>query len=105
MTRSETSSRITSTAADGTPVQFSDDPILAPAIAAAGDVLLQDVTLRVIRVEDLLHEKLRAGSDPARRRSKRLQDLSDVQALLETRPDLAHVLTAKEHEILDKLPA
>jgi len=28
-------------------------------------------------------EKLRSGSDPARRRSKRLQDLADAQSLLE----------------------
>lgn len=92
------------TASDGTPVQFSDDPALAPAVMAAGEVLLEGVPLRVIRVEDLLHEKLRAGNDPARRRSKRLQDLADVQALLEARPDLTHALTVEERALLDKLP-
>lgn len=93
------------TAADGTPVQFSDDPAFAAPVMAAEEILLDGVTLRVIRVEDLLHEKLRAGSDPARRRSKRLQDLADVQALLEARPDLAQLLSAEERAVLDKLPS
>jgi hypothetical protein len=91
-------------AADGTPVQFTDDPALAAAVIAAGEVLLDGVTLRVIRIEDLLHEKLRAGSDPARRRSKRLQDLADAEALLECSPSLADSLTPEERALLDKLP-
>src|SRR5687767_4500892 len=37
------------TAADGTPVRFSDDPAFAAAVTAADEVLLEDVTLRVIR--------------------------------------------------------
>ena len=68
---------------DGTPVQFTDDPALAEAIRRAEQIELEDVQLRVIGCVDLLHEKLRAASDPARRRSKRLQDLADAQALLE----------------------
>jgi len=52
----------------------------------------------------LLHEKLRAASDPARRRSKRLQDLADAQALLESTPTLAQELTAEECAVLDRLP-
>jgi len=91
-------------AADGTPVQFSDDPALAQAVTEAGQVVLGGVTLRVIAVRDLLHEKLRAGSDPARRRSKRLQDLADVQSLLEEDPSLAGELTEIERALLDKLP-
>lgn len=91
-------------APSGTPVQFSDDAALARAVTAAEDVTLDDIVLRVIRVEDLLHEKLRSGSDPARRRSKRLQDLSDVQALLEERPELASSLNEDERALLDKLP-
>jgi len=62
------------------------------------------VRLRVIRRVDLLHEKLRAGSDPARRRSKRLQDLGDAQGLLEVDPSLAAELTAAERALLDRLP-
>lgn len=91
-------------AADGTPVQFTDDPALARAVTVAGEVVLDEVTLRVIRVQDLLHEKLRAGSDPARRRSKRLQDLSDVQSLLEEDPDLMNDLTPEERALLAAIP-
>jgi hypothetical protein len=79
---------------EATPVQFTDDPSLRDAVARAQVVDADGVRLRVIRREDLLHEKLRAGSDPARRRSKRLQDLADAQALLETDPSLAAQLTA-----------
>ncbi len=92
------------TASDGTPVQFTDDPAIAPAVRAAGEILLDGVTLCVIRLVDLLHEKLRAGSDPARRRSKRLQDLADAQGLLEAHPDLVNELTGEERDSLDKLP-
>jgi hypothetical protein len=54
------------------------------------------VRLRILGRADLLHEKLRAGADLARRRSKRLQDLADAQALLEAFPELASGLTAEE---------
>ena len=91
-------------ASDGTPVQFTDDPMLADAVSSAGTIVVDDVTLRVIEPIDLLHEKIRAGSDPARRRSKRLQDLADAQALLETNPELAQHLSADEREVLDRLP-
>ena len=92
------------TAAGGTPVQFTDDPAIAPAVTAAGEILLDGVTLRVIRIVDLLHEKLRAGCDPARRRSKRLQDLADAQALLEAIPDLVNEMNDEERASLDGLP-
>jgi len=86
-----------------TPVQFTDDPELRGAIARAQVIELDEATLRVISVVDLLHEKFRAGSDPARRRSKRLQDLADVQALLEKDPTLAATLSADERALLDRL--
>jgi len=89
---------------EGTPVQFTDDPALADAITRAEDIALEDVHLRVIRRTDLLHEKLRAAADPARRRSKRLQDLADVQALLESTPTLLHELSVAERVLLDQLP-
>jgi hypothetical protein len=89
---------------DGTPIQFSDDPMLARAVSDAEEVAFEDVTLRVIRVVDLLHEKLRAAGDPARRRSKRLQDLADVEALLEMDARLARELTAAEKATLAQLP-
>jgi hypothetical protein len=83
-----------------TPVQFTDDPELRSAIARAIKVQLEDVELRILSVEDLLHAKLRASADAARRRSKRLQDLADAHALLEKEPALARSLSPKEHEQL-----
>jgi hypothetical protein len=56
-------------------VQFTDDPALAGAVARAEELELEGVRIRVIRRSDLLHEKLRWASDPARRRSTRIQDL------------------------------
>ena len=87
---------------DGTTVQFSDDAALAGAISSAAEVVVDDVTLRVITIVDLLHEKLRAGSDPERRRSKRFQDLGDVQALLEMNPALERELNSDERAILKR---
>jgi hypothetical protein len=89
---------------EGTPVQFTDDPTLTGAITRAEEIELKDVRLRVIGRADLLHEKLRAASDPARRRSKRLQDLADAQALLESTPTLEQELTPEERALLDRLP-
>jgi hypothetical protein len=92
------------TGPDGTPVQFADDPALAPAIGRAASISLEGESLRVLQPVDLLHEKLRAGADPARRRSKRTQDLADAQALLELDPTLAAALSPTERQLLDKLP-
>ena len=89
---------------EGTPVQFTDDPALVEAVARSVEVPIHGVGLRVLEVADLLHEKLRAGSDPARRRSKRLQDLADAQALLEQDPGLYARLSPAERALLDDLP-
>jgi len=59
-------------------VQFTDDPALAEAVKRAEEIELEEVRLRVISHLDLLHKKLRAATDPARRRSKRLQDFEEV---------------------------
>lgn len=88
---------------DATPVQFTDDPALAGAVAQAEPIEVDGVPLRVIRRVDLLHEKLRAGADPARRRSKRLQDLADAESLLESNPELGGQLTAEEKALLGRL--
>ncbi len=85
------------------PVQFTDDPALGPAVRAADSVDLDGTPVRVIRKLDLLREKLRAGSDPARRRSKRMQDLADVQSLIESDPKLAQELNAAQRALLDRL--
>jgi hypothetical protein len=87
-----------------TPVQFTDDPALAGAIERAQEIEIAGVRLRIIGRADLLHEKLRAGSDPAQRRSKRLLDLADAQALLEASLELARELTPAERGLLDQLP-
>jgi hypothetical protein len=89
---------------EGTPVQFTEDPALAEAISRAEEVELEDVRLRVIGRADLLHAKLRAAVDPARRRSKRLQDLADTQALIESFPDLEQELSDGERALLERLP-
>jgi hypothetical protein len=46
---------------------------------------------------------LRAASESARRRSKRLLDLADARASLEAFADLARGLTADERVWLDRL--
>ena len=89
---------------DSVPVQFTDDQALRDAIARADPIRSEGVEIRVIRKPDLLREKLRAGSDPARRRSKRLQDLADAQALIEADPSLAAALRPDERALLDRLP-
>ena len=89
---------------DGVPVQFTGDAALTSALARAVDVDLAGIRLRVIGIADLLHEKLRAGSDPARTRSNRLQDLVDAHGLVEQHPDLATELTAVERGLLGTLP-
>ena len=92
------------TAPGGTPVQFTDDPALSDALGRALEIRIGDVPLRVMTLPDLFHEKLRSGRDPARRRSKRLQDLADAQALLEQHADLAGELRPDERDVLDRLP-
>jgi hypothetical protein len=87
-----------------TPIQFTDDPAFAPGIQGAEGIPLDDIALMVFRPVDLLHAKLRAGSDPARRRSKRLQDLADAQALLEKFPQLTQSLSTDERRLIDQLP-
>jgi hypothetical protein len=85
---------------DGVPVQFTDDPALLPALGRAIQVDLEEAHLRVLDRTDLLHEKLRAGTDPARRRSKRLQELADAQGLLERTPALRSELSDVEQRTL-----
>jgi hypothetical protein len=69
--------------------------------------IIGGIALQVHQAEPrttLLHEKLRATADPARRRSKRLQDLADAHALLESTPMLLPELRAAERALLDQLP-
>ena len=87
-----------------TPVRFTADADLAPAVSRAGGIDLEGRPLRVLSKLDLLRQKLRAGSDPARRRSRRLQDLADAEALVEDEPALAQQLTDTERAILQRVP-
>lgn len=91
-------------AADETPVQFSDDPEFADAISRADTFEVDGMRVSVLRIQDLFRAKLRAAADGRRRRSKRLQDLADVQALLERQPDLETLLTIEERALLAALP-
>jgi hypothetical protein len=88
----------------GVPVQFRDDPALAPATKRAVGIDLDGVPLCVLQRGDLLHEKIRVGSDPARRGSKRLQDYADAKAILEETPELHADLSEAERAVLDSLP-
>jgi hypothetical protein len=86
-----------------TPVQFTDDPELRDAIPRAEPMALEDVTLRILAPADLLHAKLRAAGDPARRRSKRILDLADAEALLERDSTLAASLSEEERALLARV--
>jgi hypothetical protein len=86
------------------PVQFTDDPALVPLLERALEIDLDGVPLRVIQRADLLHEKIRAGSDLAQRGSKRLQDFADAKAILEETPELRAELSEQERALLDALP-
>jgi len=88
---------------EGVPVQFTDDPALGIPLQRGLELEVDGVPVRIIGRSDLLHEKLRAGSDPAWRRSKRLQDLADAQGLLEETPELRSELSEHEQSILDSL--
>ncbi len=88
------------TGPDGTPVQFSDDPAFADAVARALPHPLGDTALRVASVLDLVRAQLRAAVDPARRRSKRMIDLADAAALTEQSPPILQALTPEERGLL-----
>ncbi|MBP9822591.1 MAG: hypothetical protein KBF21_00075 [Thermoanaerobaculia bacterium] len=88
---------------DGTPVQITDDPVLADGVARAGVIEIDGLPLPILAPIDLLRAKLRAAQDPARRRSKRLQDLADAQGLVEDRPELLPALEPAERIVLKQL--
>ena len=62
------------------------------------DELLMELHIKLLRA------KLRAAADPARRRSKRLQDLADALALTEKDPSLQQSLSSEERAKLASLP-
>jgi hypothetical protein len=61
-----------------------------PSRAVAADV--NGILLRVACLEDTLKGKIKAYSEPARRQSKRLKDLTDIARLVEAHPHLRDTL-------------
>jgi hypothetical protein len=51
------------------------------------------ILLRVASLEDTLRGKIKAWSEPQRRQSKRLKDLTDIARLVEAHPHLRDMLT------------
>jgi hypothetical protein len=98
------SGRSRCTGPDGTRIRFTEEPRLAAAVRRAVEARALGTTVRLLRLDDLLHEKLRGATDRMRRRSKRLRDLAKAQSLLEQHPSLEEQLTPEEKAALDGLP-
>ena len=62
-----------------------------PSRAVAADV--NGILLRVACLEDTLKGKIKAWSEPGRRKSKRLKDLADIARLVEAHPHLRDMLS------------
>ncbi len=62
-----------------------------PDRSLAADV--HGILLRVASLEDTLQGKMKAWSDPERRQSKRIKDLSDIARLIESHPGLWALLS------------
>ena len=86
----------------GTPVQFSDDPAFTFLIESAARRTFEGGQVRVASPAALVKEKLRAASDPARRESKRFQDLADAKGLAEEHPEVEELLTSVERAFLKR---
>jgi len=61
-----------------------------PSRAVAADV--NGILLRVACMEDTLKGKIKAWSEPGRRQSKRLKDLTDIVRMVEAHPHLRDML-------------
>lgn len=71
----------------GEPVQIIFDVEFDPMIDRAEPLDLAGVHIRVVTTADLITMKERAAADPARRRSKALQDRADIELLRGDVPD------------------
>lgn len=87
----------------GTPIQFSADPLFKSGISSAQVIELDGVMLRIVSEIELLRAKLRAAADSSRRRSKQLQDLADIVSLLERDSTLENNLSLEERALLRRL--
>jgi hypothetical protein len=68
--------------ATGEPVQLAFDVAFDAMIERAESIDLAGTRIMVVGKEDLITMKRRAAADPARRKSKRLRDQSDIELLL-----------------------
>ena len=73
--------------ANGEPVQLAFDPEFDAMIERAESIEVAGVAVPVVAKGDLIAMKQRASRDPARRRSKALRDLADIELLREGAPD------------------
>ncbi|HVN87855.1 MAG TPA: hypothetical protein VMW17_23700 [Candidatus Binatia bacterium] len=73
--------------ASGEPIQLVFDAAFDPMIERAEHLDVAGVRVPIVRKPDLIELKSRAGADPARRRSKALQDQADVELLRGDAPD------------------
>ena len=85
-----------------TPVQFSDDPAFSFLIESAARKTFEGGAVRIASPAALVKEKLRAAADPARRESKRFQDLADAKSLAEEHPEVERQLTPAEKALLKR---
>ena len=85
-----------------TPIQFSDDPAFAFLIESAAHRSFEGGEVRIASPLALVKEKLRAASDPARRESKRFQDLADAKSLAEEHPEVEKQLTPAETALVKR---
>lgn len=69
-------------------LQVQTDERYPPFVDRAAMRQILGKMLSVASIEDVLQGKIWAASDPTRRSSKRLKDLSDIARILEVRPDL-----------------
>lgn len=69
-----------------------------PGRGVAADV--HGVLMRVASLEDTVRGKVKAWSEPSRRQSKRMKDLTDIARLLESHPTIWSLLPAElQHQL------
>jgi hypothetical protein len=61
------------------------------------------ILLRVASIEDTLKGKIKAWSDPERRKSKRAKDLGDITRLIEAHPRLLQELPPELQSEIERL--
>jgi hypothetical protein len=67
-----------------TAIQFTVDRLTPDAVEGARTFRIRGMRLRVATAADLVRLKLAAAEEPARRPSKRLSDIADIERLLES---------------------